>query len=82
MFRYTGSEQTVTVHAGVSSLHVVAAGAPGGQGTPFDPNPSADGGLGAQVTADLADTPGEVLEQNVAPLANSPTRHRLTPHVR
>jgi hypothetical protein len=54
-FSSTGSEQTFTVPAGVTSIHVVAIGAPGGAAG------SDAGGRGAQATADLAVTPGEPL---------------------
>lgn len=54
-FAFTGSEQTFTVPAGVTSLQVVAVGGKGGNG------PSALGGFGAVVTGTLAVTPGEVL---------------------
>src|SRR5438270_9121875 len=53
LFSYTGSEQTVTVPAGVTSIHVVAIGAPGGSSR------SGSGGLGAQASTDLSVTPGE-----------------------
>ncbi len=56
-FSYTGSEQTYLVPSGVSSLHVVAVGAPGGSGYW---NAGA-GGHGAIVSGDLAVTPGETL---------------------
>ena len=56
-FSYTGSEQTYVVPSGVSSLHVVAVGAPGGSGYW---NAGA-GGHGAIVSGDLAVTPGETL---------------------
>lgn len=55
LFSYTGSEQTVTVPAGVTSIHVVAVGAPGGS------SGSGSGGLGAQASTDLSVTPGETL---------------------
>src|ERR1700722_3049131 len=49
-FEYTGSEQTLTVPAGVTTIHVVATGAAGGTasdgGTP--------GGQGAVVSGDLS----------------------------
>jgi Glycine rich protein/Abnormal spindle-like microcephaly-assoc'd, ASPM-SPD-2-Hydin len=60
-FRYTGAEQSYTVPAGVASVRVTAIGAPGGAGGPGPHVPGAAGGLGAQVTGDLAVTPGEVL---------------------
>jgi hypothetical protein len=54
-FFYTGGEQTFTVPAGVTSLHVVAIGAAGGDAT------AAKGGAGAEVVADLGVTPGQTL---------------------
>jgi uncharacterized repeat protein (TIGR01451 family) len=54
-FSAQGSEQTFATPAGVSSVHVVATGAIGG--TTF----IGDGGVGAQVTSDLAVTPGATL---------------------
>jgi hypothetical protein len=50
------AEQTFTVPAGVSSIHVVAIGARGGTG-----EMGAAGGFGAQVSADMTVTPGDVL---------------------
>ena len=59
-FAATGAEQTFTVPAGVSSVHVVARGAPGGRGASLDSSPS-PGGMGAVVSGDLAVTAGEVV---------------------
>jgi hypothetical protein len=59
VFSSTGSEQPFTVPAGVTSIHVVAIGAPGGASGSYV------GGLGAQATADLAVTPGEGLDVEV-----------------
>ena len=56
----TGAEDTFVVPEGVSTIHVVATGAPGGVG-----NGGAPGGLGAQVSADLAVSPGQTLYVNV-----------------
>jgi hypothetical protein len=53
-FTYTGSEQTFTVPAGVTSLEVVAVGGHGG-------NAARAGGAAAQVTGALSVTPGETL---------------------
>lgn len=53
-YLYTGSEQTFTVPAGITTLHVVAVGGSGGASAVL-------GGAAAQVTADLAVTPGQVL---------------------
>ncbi|MGW2206421.1 PxKF domain-containing protein, partial [Streptomyces sp. NPDC001774] len=51
-FTFTGAVQQWTVPAGVTSIHVVADGAQGGQ----------DGGLGARVESDLTVAPGQVLD--------------------
>jgi hypothetical protein len=59
-FGPTGSEDAFVVPAGVSSVHVVATGAPGG--TAFGP---ASGGRGAQVSGDLTVTPDDTLYVNV-----------------
>jgi hypothetical protein len=56
-FDFTGAEQTFTVPAGVTSMHVVAVGGKGGAGA----GNSKPGGFGALVSADIAVTPGEVL---------------------
>ena len=47
VFTYTGAEQSYTVPAGVTVVHVIAVGAPGGGGT------QVTGGRGAVVAADL-----------------------------
>jgi hypothetical protein len=59
-FDPTGAEATFKVPAGVSSVHVVATGAPGD--TAFGP---ASGGRGAQVSGDLTVTPDDTLYVNV-----------------
>jgi hypothetical protein len=60
VFSFTGIEETFTVPAQITSLHVVAVGARGGTG------PSGGvGGFGATVSADLAVTPGEILYLDV-----------------
>jgi hypothetical protein len=61
-FNPTGGEQTFTVPAGVSSVHVVAVGGHGGAGG----NSGGAGGAGAFVSGDLTVTPGEVLYVEVA----------------
>jgi hypothetical protein len=66
-FNYTGSMQTFTVPAGVTSISVDARGAQGGAG----------GGLGGRVTCNYAVTPGDVLDiyvggQGGAQVSNSP----------
>jgi hypothetical protein len=66
-FKSTGSEQTFTVPAGVTSVHVQAIGAAGGQGQVLGSAENASsGGLGAVVGGELAVTPGEVLYVEVA----------------
>jgi|GEM_PF-1132398 len=57
-FNYTGTIQTWTVPAGVTSVNVDARGAQGGNVTV---SCSASGGLGARMSGDIAVTPGEVL---------------------
>ena len=56
-FGPTGGEQTFTVPAGVTSVHVVAVGATGGGQGSFDPFV----GFGARATADLPVDPEQVL---------------------
>jgi hypothetical protein len=58
-FSFTGGEQTFTVPAGVTTVHVDAIGGYGG-----DANGA--GGAPARVTGDLAVTPGETLYVEVA----------------
>ena len=61
-FVFTGAEQTYTVPAGVTSLQVVAVGAPGGAGfSNAAPGVGGAGADGATATATLAVTPGEGL---------------------
>ncbi|GAA5140637.1 hypothetical protein GCM10023340_01080 [Nocardioides marinquilinus] len=61
-FGYTGAERAFTVPAGVTSLHVEAVGAEGGDGTTSEVEPAiGQGGRAARVTADLEVTPGQVL---------------------
>jgi hypothetical protein len=57
-FEHTGAEQTFTVPAGVSSVHVVAAGGAGGIAS-IGQSPWMS--FGATVTADLPVAPGQVL---------------------
>ncbi len=56
-FGFTGGEQTFTVPAGVTSIHVVAIGGRGGAGGKGAPV----GGFGGLAVADLAVKPGQVL---------------------
>ena len=66
---YAGTQQTFTVPAGVTTVHVVAVGGSGGPsvGCFFPPC----GGAGAQATADVAVTPGEVLYVEVGQSATT-----------
>jgi hypothetical protein len=57
-FGYTGGEQAFVVPSGVSKIHVLAVGGSGGGG-------DVSGGAGAEVSADLAVTPGQVLHVEV-----------------
>jgi hypothetical protein len=58
-FAYTGGEQAFVVPTGVSSIHVLAVGGSGGEGDLL-------GGAAAEVSADLAVTPGQTLYVEVA----------------
>jgi hypothetical protein len=53
-FGYSGGEQAFLVPSGVSTVHVLAVGGSGGEGGVL-------GGAGAEVTADLHVTPGQLL---------------------
>ena len=57
-FSYTGSIQTYTVPAGVTSIDVDVRGAKGGHASSF----ISQGGNGGRVTGTISVTPGEVLE--------------------
>ena len=59
-FASTGAEDTFEVPEGVSTIHVVATGAPGGVGYL-----GGRAGRGARVGADLAVSPGQTLYVNV-----------------
>jgi hypothetical protein len=72
VFSYTGVQGHFTVPAGVSSIHVVAIGAPGGNGD-YAFGGGGAGGDGAQATADLAVTPGESLYVEVGGVGGSVT---------
>ncbi|HEY5193135.1 MAG TPA: choice-of-anchor D domain-containing protein [Solirubrobacteraceae bacterium] len=66
-FPSTGAEQSFTVPAGVTSLHVRAIGAPGEEGFAESPVESpAPGGAGADVYGQLPVTAGETLYVEVA----------------
>lgn len=65
-FDYTGTPESFTVPAGVTSLEVTAYGASGGSATAdFEPSSTALGGRGAAVSALLDVVPGTVLSVNV-----------------
>lgn len=66
-FQFTGAEQTFTVPAGVTTIHVIARGAPGGHGG----YAGRAGGRGALVTGDLQVTPGQTLYVEVGGAATS-----------
>jgi hypothetical protein len=70
VFQPTNSEQMFTVPANVVSIHVVAIGAPGGNG--IGGIGAGSGAYGAKATADLAVTPGEVLYVEVGGPGTSP----------
>lgn len=57
-YNYTGSLQTFTVPAGVTSINIDATGAQGGS---INVSCTATGGLGARMIGDVAVTPGEVI---------------------
>ncbi|HEV2814593.1 MAG TPA: glycine-rich protein, partial [Solirubrobacteraceae bacterium] len=59
-FHHTGAQQTFTVPAGVTSLSVVAIGAPGGDGV-NGYGTAPDPGTGARVAGTIAVTPGQTL---------------------
>jgi hypothetical protein len=66
-FKSTGSEQTFTVPAGVTSVRVQAIGAAGTHGLAEGYNADqVPGGLGAEADGQLPVTPGEVLYVEVA----------------
>jgi hypothetical protein len=60
-FGFTGAEQTYTVPAGVTAIHVTAIGA-AGEDSSFNGTVNlAKGGLGADVSGVLSVTPGQTL---------------------
>lgn len=65
-FESTGTEQSFTVPAGVTSLRVRAIGEGGEDGTEVFSEAPAAGGLGGVVAGQLAVTPGEVIYVEVA----------------
>jgi hypothetical protein len=65
-FKGTGAVQTFTVPAGVTSITVVATGAPGGAAGALS------NGLGGVAKADVAVTPGQVLNVYVGGVGKSP----------
>ncbi|HET6550365.1 MAG TPA: choice-of-anchor D domain-containing protein [Solirubrobacter sp.] len=77
-FVATGAEQTFTVPPGVTSLHVVAVGARGGDA--FDPGDlGGDGGLGARVEGDVGVTPGRTLYVEVGTTPAPPAFNTASP---
>lgn len=60
-YAYTGSEQTLSVPAGVTSVHVEAAGGAGGAGNTLGTWHNGAGGLGGSVSGDVPVTPGSTL---------------------
>jgi|HubBroStandDraft_5_1064220.scaffolds.fasta_scaffold03959_4 hypothetical protein len=64
-FGYTGGPVSWTVPAGVTTVSVTADGAQGGAGQ------DGQGGLGGAATADVAVTPGEVLQVDVGGAGSS-----------
>lgn len=64
-FSYTGSLQTFTVPAGVTSLTITATGAEGGLGGRDSQGEPIPGGYKGQVTGTISVTPGQVLTVSV-----------------
>ena len=64
----TGAEDTFEVPTGVSTIHVVATGAPGAVGLV-----GGSAGSGAQVSGDLPVTPGDILYVNVGGAPSLPS---------
>lgn len=60
-FNFTGSAQTFTVPAGVTSIHIIAKGAEGGGSQDCANTITQDGGLGGSAEGDLNVVPGQVL---------------------
>ncbi|MBK8143748.1 MAG: hypothetical protein IPK62_01490 [Bacteroidetes bacterium] len=60
-FTYTGTMQTFTVPAGVTSVNILAKGAEGGGSEDCGATVTVDGGLGGTAIGDLAVIPGQVL---------------------
>jgi hypothetical protein len=76
-FGFTGAEQTYTVPADVSAIHVVAIGAKGGKGTSNVSAGGGPGGFGARVEAELAVAPGQVLFVEVGGAGENGSRRRV-----
>ena len=75
-FAFTGSAQSWTVPAGVTSVEVTATGGAGGEsGTAY-----ATGGLAGEVTAVVPVTPGEVLQVNVGGKGQDGIRNANAPN--
>jgi len=68
-FAPIGGEQIFQVPVGVTTIHVVAIGAPGGAGAGTSTKPA--GGKGAVVTGNLVVTPGQVLYVEVGGVGRS-----------
>lgn len=60
-FTSTGSEQQLTIPAGVTNVHVAAVGGPGGSGDAGGTFPIAPGGAGGAASGDLPVSSGETL---------------------
>lgn len=71
-FSSTGGEQTFTVPAGVTTLHVVAIGGRGGSWRGL-------GGFGATASGDMPVAAGQVLYIEVAGNGSSPTTRSSAP---
>lgn len=71
VYNYTGSDQTYTVPAGVTSIRVKMWGAGGGGGNKGGWTWGYQGGGGGYTTADIAVTPGQVLQVMVGQGGNS-----------
>jgi trimeric autotransporter adhesin len=66
-FNYTGTVQTYTVPAGISSIAADVSGAQGGNFS----SPAASGGLGGRAQGTIAVTPGQILQIYVGQQAGS-----------
>jgi len=66
-FALSGSPQSFTVPAGVTSLHITGSGGSGGAGSIYidEQESPAPGGLGAQISETVAVTPGDLIAVDV-----------------